>query len=341
VAFFHLHTKAVSRASGRGAPGAAAYRAGERIRDERTGQLYDYSGRNDVSHAEIMVPSAFQASTPEWTRDRASLWNAAEAAEHRRDARVAREYLVALPAELSAVQRLQLARAFSRELADRYRVAVDLTVHDPRPPGDARNYHAHLLTTTREVTAAGLGAKAQPEWTGTRLFRQGLPTNRAELTAVRERWASLTNEAFRAAGLNLRIDHRTLAAQGIDREPLPRIPYAAVQMERRGMRSEVAERIREEYRARLAARHERSTAAGREQHDRGDARTASQPRAGIEELQRRGREEWLQIRRSSQLGPEVSRNGPPAPSLDRRAELGSDKPSEVGRNQAHDRDNSL
>lgn len=321
MAVYYLQTKAISRASGRGAPGAAAYRAGERIRDERTGRLHDYSGRTDVRHAEIIVPAALEASAPDWVRQRAALWNGAEAVERRRDSRVAREYQVALPAELGAAQRLELARAFSRELAERYRVAVDLTVHDPRREGDSRNFHAHLLTTTRELNATGLGAKAQSEWSGTQRFQHGLSTNRAELVAIRERWAALANEALRAANLNLRIDHRSLAAQGIDREPVPRIPYAAVQMERRGMRSEVAERIRAQYRERVMAR-ERATATP----------VASLPGTPLQELQRRGREAWLQIRRNAQLGVDAAQPG---------ASIAAASRLEATRSTEQDRDFSL
>lgn len=296
MAWLYLSTTSVSRTAGRTAPGAAAYRAGERIRDERTGTLYNYSRRTDVSHKEIIVPPALEASAPEWARQRAALWNAAEAAERPRNARVAREYLVALPVELTAPQRLELARGFARELADRYRVVVDLAMHDPRPSGDPRNFHAHLLTTTRELTASGLGGKAQSEWNGTKRFQWHLRTNREELRDVRERWAALTNEAYRAASLAQRVDHRTLAAQGIDREPQPRIPYAAVQMERRGVRSEVAERIRAQYRARLMARAERSRAL---------------PQLGVEEAQRRARETWLQLRNLAQRTPDTAASAAP------------------------------
>jgi ATP-dependent exoDNAse (exonuclease V) alpha subunit len=332
--------KSISRASGRGAPGAAAYRAGERIRDERTGQLHDYSGRGDVSHAEIILPGALEASAPEWLKERAALWNGAEAVERRYDSRVAREYEVSLPVELAAEQRLELARAFSRELADRYRVAVDLTMHDPPPAGDHRNFHAHLLTTTREVTATGLGSKAEPEWRGSRRLQQGLPSSRAELTAVRERWAVLTNAAFRAAGLDLRIDHRSLAAQGIDREPIPNIPYAAVQMERRGMRSEVAERIREEYRARVLSRRELAAAARETGSDIG-SHAASPPRVGLEEMQRLAREAWLEIRRNARLGLDSSQNEVPGSSVSRDADLDKSQSVDVARHRARDRDFSL
>src|SRR5579862_4615404 len=96
-----LQSKNFSRSDGSSAPSAAAYRAGERIRDERTGRIYDHSGRQDVLHKEIVLPSKFADVDMDWSRDRASLWNTAENAEKRKNARVAREYLVALPVELT------------------------------------------------------------------------------------------------------------------------------------------------------------------------------------------------------------------------------------------------
>ncbi len=327
MALFHLRMQLISRASGRTAPGAAAYRAGERIRDERTGQLYNYSRRGDVTHSEIILPSALEATAPDWVHQRAALWNGAEASERRRDARVAREYEVGLPAELSAAQRLALARDFSRELADRYRVVVDLAVHAPRAAGDPRNFHAHLLTTTRELTATGLGAKARSEWNGTKRFQQGFTTSRLELTAVRERWAVLTNEALSAAGLELSIDHRSLAAQGIDREPKPRIPYAEIQRERRGLRSAVAERIREQYQARVIARQN----------------VAAAPRApvGLEQRQQDAREAWLQLRRNSSLNVEAAPPLPPGITVSRQSGLESSDSVDAARNHTRDRDFSL
>jgi hypothetical protein len=297
MALFRLQINRISRSAGRSAPAAAAYRAGERIRDERTGVLHNYSRRRDVSHTEIFLPSALAAGEAGWARDRTRLWNAAEAAERRRDSRVAREYQVALPAELSAAQRLELARRFSRELADRHNVAVDLAMHDPRPGSDPRNYHAHLLATTREVGAAGLGAKTGIDMAYPERVKRGLHSGLDEMVAIRERWATLSNEAFRSAGLDLRVDHRSLKAQGIDREPMPQIPYAAYQMERRGQHSEVAERIRERYRQRVTSRGASAlTGADAGEHSPAPlARDAS----GLEELRRRSREAWLQLRREA------------------------------------------
>lgn len=293
MAIFRLHIKSISRGAGRSVTAAAAYRAGERIRDERTGVLHNYSRRTDVHHKEILLPSGFETAGGAWATDRERLWNAAEAVEFRRNARLAREYQVALPPELNEGQRVQLARRFAGELANRYNVAVDLAVHAPRAAGDPRNHHAHLLATSRELTAAGFGAKAGLDMQSEERRRRGLPAGIAEIKAVRERWAALSNEALADAGLDLRIHHGSLRSQGIDREPLPHIPFVAFQMERRGLRSEIAERIRERYRARVQARQSRSQ--------------------GLDpETQRRqAREAWLQLReQAAAAGPQATPSQP-------------------------------
>ncbi len=258
MAIYVLQITPVSRSQGRNAPASAAYRAGERLRDARTGAVYDHRGRDDVLHKEIMLPSDLEESAAaEWARDRSTLWNEAERAERQSNSRVAREYMMALPSELPAGQRLVLARTFSREIADRYHVAVDLALHAPRPQGDSRNYHAHLLTTTRRITPEGLGAKTGLDMDEMVRAELGLLPSRKEFTAVRARWAELTNEALEGAHVIARVDHRSLEAQGIDREPRPHLPWAAIAAERRGERSEIAERIRARYQERVVARQAR------------------------------------------------------------------------------------
>src|SRR5262249_9496648 len=151
--------------------------------------------RKDVLHSEILLPSGLDASQAAWARDRSTLWNAAEKAEPRRNSRVAREYQVALPWELRPEQRTALARKFSQEIADRSKGAVDLAIHDARPAGDPRNVHAHLLTTTREVTHGGLGAKTGLDRPPSQnRARDILSDRRREFMAIRQRWATLTNE---------------------------------------------------------------------------------------------------------------------------------------------------
>jgi ATP-dependent exoDNAse (exonuclease V) alpha subunit len=289
MAVYFLNLKTFGRSNGSSAVSAAAYRAGERIRDERGGKTYDHSDRQDVMHKEIIVPSQFTSEDMAWATNRANLWNTAENAETRKNARVAREYLVALPVELSAQQRLGLVRGFSQELSDRYRFAVDIAIHAPRdfPGSDPRNFHAHLLATTREVGIEGLGAKTTLEWNDENRREVGLAPAINELLHVRERWSTVTNEALQDAHLDTRIDHRTLQAQGIDREPRLHIPRVAFEMERHGYRSVVAERLREQHQARVDARSERSAMK--------DA-VPSAKSPSLEEIRRQARENWLRMR---------------------------------------------
>jgi ATP-dependent exoDNAse (exonuclease V) alpha subunit len=302
MAIYYLNMKTFGRGGGSSAVSAAAYRAGERIRDERTGRTYDHSARQDVMHKEIVLPKEFADQEMRWARDRTALWNAAESAESRKNARVAREYLVALPVELSPQQRLSLVRGFSQELTDRYGFAVDFAIHAPRdfPGSDPRNFHAHLLTTTREVTSTGLGAKTALDRNNDNRVKLGLKSVVHELLHVRERWADVANEALKEAHISARIDHRSLAAQGIDREPRPHIPAAALQMERHGYRSKGAERMREEYEARVQARLSRSAGrdVGREQSSAAEpaAKPSSAKPQSLEDIRREARENWLRLR---------------------------------------------
>ncbi len=288
MAVYFLNLKMFGRTGGSSAVSAVAYRAGERIRDERTGKIYDHSERQDVMHKEIVLPGQYADAEMTWARDRASLWNAAESAETRKNARVAREYLVALPAELLPSQRVGLVKQFSQELVDRYGFAVDFTIHAPRafPGSDPRNFHAHLLATTREVKVEGLGAKTTLDMNDGSRRGLGLEPVIMELLHVRERWAIATNEALQSAGIAARIDHRSLEAQGIDREPRPQIPRAAFEIERHGYRSVVAERMRDEYLARVRARLERTSAVG-----------AAKSRS-LEDIRREARENWRRLRDS-------------------------------------------
>jgi len=302
MAIYRLQIEPILRAEGHSSVGAAAYRAGERIRDDRTNEVHNHSRRKDVIHSEIMLPSELAKENMDWARNRASLWNSVESAESRKNARVAREIQVNLPHELPAERRVALARAFSQEVSDHYKVAVDLAVHEPRPSGDPRNHHAHLLMTTREVSPAGLGAKAGLELSIHERTKLALPSSSQEFTAIRERWATITNEALAEANIEARVDHRSLAEQGIDREPRPHIPFAAYKIERAGKHSEVAESIRADYNARVQARQERQAqaAAPQQQASPQHAPAPQQPQSStpksLEDVRREARENWLRMR---------------------------------------------
>lgn len=235
MAIYHLSVKAVSRSAGRSSTGAAAYRAGEKIVDERTGEIHDYTRKGGVEHSEIVMP---EGAT--WTPNRSELWNAAEQAEKRKDACVAREHEVALPKELTDEQRLELVRTYAQDLANRHGCVVDFAIHAPhkdRGGEDNENHHAHVLCTTRQVAGDELGAKCVREQAGQK--------RAADLEMERSTWAAHQNTALERHGHAERVDHRSLEAQGIEREPTVHKGPAVTAMERRGIQTEVSQRLAE------------------------------------------------------------------------------------------------
>src|SRR3546814_4975543 len=154
MASFHLAVKAIGRSAGRSATAAAAYRAGVEITDERTGLVHDYTRKQGVEHSELMLPT----DAPEWAADRERLWNAAELAETRENATVAREYEIALPVELSADERRELALGLAREISERHGVAVDVSIHAPGREGDQRKQPAPLWPTRPALGTVGAAA---------------------------------------------------------------------------------------------------------------------------------------------------------------------------------------
>ena len=268
MAIYHLSVKPLSRKDGRSATAAIAYRAGEKIHDLTSDQVFDYTRKRGVEHTEIVLPTAMAKLDVNWARDRQALWNAAEMAEKRKDSRVAREYEVALPHELKAEQRVALVRAFAAELSNRYGVAVDFAIHAPHRHGDGRNHHAHIMTTTREVTATGLGRKSDIELGDRDRAKKGLAAASVEIESIRERWAALTNEHLLEQGVKARVDHRSLEDQGITRVPTTHLGPAVSALERRGVETEVGKRIAWQ-RAELAQeRLERAAELGKIERER-------------------------------------------------------------------------
>src|SRR3546814_8166519 len=159
---------------------------------------------------------------PEWAADRERLWNAAELAETRKNATVAREYEIALPVELSADERRELALGLAREISERHGVAVDVSIHAPGREGDQRNHHAHLLTTPRRLGPEGLGEQ-------TRELDQ---KQSGEVERWRERWAEMQNRALELANVPDRVEHSRSQQQGLDKEPTVHIGQTAPAMGR-------------------------------------------------------------------------------------------------------------
>lgn len=217
MAIFHLSAKKpIARSAGRSSTAAAAYRAGIEILDHRTGERHDFRNKNGVLETRLFLPDGAEIT------DRAAFWNGIEAHHKRGDAVLAREVIVALPAELHAAQRLTLAEGFARELADRYGVAVDLALHAPDKNGSQLNWHAHILKTACHVDqAGGLGKKAL-ELDPIHCTRHKLDD---AVTWMRPRWAELVNAALEREGLEERVDHRSHVDLGFQSEPTEHVGF--------------------------------------------------------------------------------------------------------------------
>jgi Ti-type conjugative transfer relaxase TraA len=232
LAIYHLSMKPIARASGRSAVASAAYRSGECLTNERDGLTHDFTRRNGVEHSEIVIPEGVDA---EWAKERSALWNAAEQAENRKDARVAREFEIALPHELNSEQRLEATRIFAQGLADRYGAAVDFAIHAPHGETDVRNFHVHVMMTVRSVGAEGFSDKTLIERENKWLAARGEVSSQVQLREIRQAWEQTANAQLARAGLDERIDHRSHQERGLEIEPTEHMGVHATQMQRRGM----------------------------------------------------------------------------------------------------------
>lgn len=227
MAIFHCNSSLISRAKGRSATAAAAYRAAEKITDERTGLINDYGRKKGVLDKFMFNNQG---------HSRTALWNMAELAEKRSDARVAREWILALPHELMRDSHKRIIERFSQTLIDRYGVAIDVCVHAPARGGDHRNLHAHLLMTTRAINQSGELGKRKTilEWSDAELRKKGLPTGDEQIKQIREKWADIVNHEMKSAGLDERISHLTLQEQGIEKIPQIHVGPLNTQLARMG-----------------------------------------------------------------------------------------------------------
>lgn len=254
MAIYHTRVKTFSRAKGHSAVAAAAYRAGLSLVDERTGARHDYSRRGGVVESRWVVP----LKAPDWSLDAAKLWQAAEAAERRKDATVAREFEIALPHELDGPQRSALTADIARALVDRYGFAAQASIHSPGSK-DGLNWHVHILATTRRLDAEGLADKTRE--------LDGGPSGRVEVEWLRAMVAQLTNQHLAAAEIEVSVDHRSLEAQAEDaldrgdivtaailgRRPTIHLGQQASALERRGVETDVGEVL-----AQIVAENQRS-----------------------------------------------------------------------------------
>ena len=263
MAIYHLSVQVITRSKGGNALAAAAYRSGEKLVDRQQvatekaridalkGSLgpsgvaaerqkkvgvYDYRRKQGIDHSEILFP----ANAPAWMGQREALWSGVERSEKRKDSQLARDLNIALPRELDLEAQKQLVRGYVQEqFVDRGMVA-DVAIHNAA----GNNPHAHVLLTLREVRGGGFGEKNR-SW-----------NNLKNVDGWRAAWSEHANRALADAGSGATIDHRTLKAQAIDREPqlhLGKDATQALRKERDTPRSLRMRRIQQRNALRLAS----------------------------------------------------------------------------------------
>ena len=230
MAIYHCSVKAISRGAGQSIVAAAAYRHGCRMEDKRTGEVHDYSRKRGVTVSAAFFPSGVDCS---WATKSEILWNTAELAEKRKDARLGREIVLALPSELSPTERKALAAEMAQHVADRYGVAVDAAIHAPSRQGDDRNFHVHMLVSARRITSKGFGEKTRE--------LDDRERGPAEIEHLRVEWARLVNRALEQAGQHVQIDHRSFRRQEVKRMPSRHLGASATALERRGIKTRIGD----------------------------------------------------------------------------------------------------
>jgi hypothetical protein len=219
MAIFHSSSQVIGRSSGKSSVGASAYRAGEKIYNERDGLEHDYTKKDGVVYKQILTPE----NAPEWAKDRSKLWNEVERVEKRKDSQLAREINIALPNELNREQQVNLLKNYVQENFVSKGMIADTVIHDT----GKGNPHAHIMLTMRDITQEGFGKKNR-EW-----------NSKENVEKWREQLADHINKALEKVGIKDRVDHRSYKDQGIDKVATKHEGHVVRAMESRGIETDI------------------------------------------------------------------------------------------------------
>ena len=231
MAIYHFSVKTISRGNGRSAVACAAYRSGEKLVCNFYGKEQDYTKKTGVEFTEIYAPE----NTNTELLNRQTLWNKVEKAERRKDALLAREFEIAFPRELNAEQRKNMLNELCQNLVKKYGVIVDAAIHAPHTDSgsDERNYHAHIMFTTRSINEHGdFSAKK---------YRDFSRDNGTETVSHwRESFAELCNQHLEKNGFDERVDHRSYEDQVCDLQATQHEGPQTTYLRRRGKFTEIS-----------------------------------------------------------------------------------------------------
>ena len=231
MAIYHFSVKTISRGQGRSAIACSAYRSGEKLVCEFYGKEQDYTKKIGVEFTEIYAPE----NTNTELLNRQKLWNEVEKVERRKDALLAREFEIAFPKELNKEQRKKMLDDLCQNLVKKHGVIVDAAIHAPHTDGgsDERNYHAHIMFTTRSINEYGhLSAKKYRDFSRD----SGTET----VSNWREHFAELTNSHLEKAGFDVRVDHRSYEKQENDLEATTHEGPTVTKLRRLGIETKIS-----------------------------------------------------------------------------------------------------
>lgn len=239
MASYHCQIQAINRKD-RSMIAVSAYINAKSYADDRTGMTFDYSKKKGFLYS---YAYAIDENNKRVKLDNQELWNKAEHAEKRKDARVGREYIIAIPHELmqkgKRKQGLECVMEYCDKIAKRYGVAIEFAIHDQ--DDNNKNFHAHILTTTRKASFENgelvLTEKSDLELSDKKLRQLGKKTGKEQITSLRKLNADVSNKHLAKNGFDERVDHRTLKAQGIDRLPQIHLSRAEMELEKRGKKT--------------------------------------------------------------------------------------------------------
>ena len=232
VAIFHFSVKNISRSDGRSAVACAAYRSGEKLKDERYGKEQDYTKKTGIEFKNIYAPE----NTKKELLDRQSLWNEVEKVENRANSNLAREFEIAFPHELNAEQRRKMLDELCQKIVDRHNVVVDAVIHAPHTAGgsDERNYHAHIMFTGRQLDRK----------TGDFAKKRNRDFNKEKssetVTQWRKDFADIVNRQLEHIGCDERVSHLSYKDLKYDLEPTIHEGAKVTELRRQGIDTEIS-----------------------------------------------------------------------------------------------------
>ena len=235
MAIYHFSIKNIGRSNGRSAVAAAAYRSGEKLVDSVYGKEQDYTKKTGIEYKNIYVPS----HANENLLDRQTLWNEVEKSELKKNgdlkttARLAKEFEIAFPHEVDADTRKRMLDELAQTLVKNHNVIVDAVIHAPhtKSGSDERNYHAHIMFTTRSINEQGeLGKKA----------REFNDDGKNLTLAYRELWANMVNRELEQIGTQERVSHLSYSDLKYELEPTVHEGSKITQLRRQGIDTEIS-----------------------------------------------------------------------------------------------------